>query len=465
VADLALGMTQGIRVAVIGGGWAGCAAAVTLADAGVRVELFETAPVLGGRARRVLRAGLPLDNGQHLLLGAYERTLALLERVHGEAGVRAVLTRGPLAIVPLAATQPDALMLVRGGAGGSLGLLTGLLSARGLSWRERIANIAWMRTLKRTGFVRPPYETVAQMLAPLPRRVAQGLWEPLCLASLNTPTTTASAQIFANVLKAAFAGRADASDFLVPATDLCALFPEAAARFVADRGGTIRTSAPARILHSARGATTVLTGTSLHEASATIVAVGPHQIAGAFAPEAMSALPVLGTLQSILAALTYEPIFTAWLGYDEALPLPMAIARLDDAPGQWVVDRPDVLALAQSDPDRPELRQLVAVILSAHGPHESRDHGTLAAEIDAQLRRLQPERPPCVWFQVIAEKRATYACTPGRARPTSSRPVEGIYLAGDYMNADYPATLEAAVRSGEDAAKSVLADFRGEARG
>ncbi len=79
-------MTQEARVAVIGGGWAGCAAAVTLADAGVRVELFETAPVLGGRARRVLRAGLPLDNGQHLLLGAYERTLALLELVHGASG-------------------------------------------------------------------------------------------------------------------------------------------------------------------------------------------------------------------------------------------------------------------------------------------------------------------------------------------------------------------------------------------
>ena len=135
----------------------------------------------------MLRAGLPLDNGQHLLLGAYERTCALLELVHGDAGARAVLTRGPLTIVPLRRTQPDALTLVRGSAEGSLGLLTGLLSARGLGWHERIANIAWMRKLKRTGFVRPPYETVAQMLAPLPRRVAQGLWEPLCLAALNTP--------------------------------------------------------------------------------------------------------------------------------------------------------------------------------------------------------------------------------------------------------------------------------------
>jgi squalene-associated FAD-dependent desaturase len=460
VADVALGMTPRAPVAIIGGGWAGCAAAATLAGAGICVELFEAAPVLGGRARRVQRVGLPLDNGQHLLLGAYEQTLALLDNVHGEAGARDALTRGPLAIMPLSATQPDALTLVRGRAEGTLGLLTGLLSARGLSWRERIANIAWMRKLKRSGFVRPPYETVAQMLAPLPRRVAQGLWEPLCVAALNTPAATASAQIFANVLKAAFAGRANASDFLLPATDLSAVFPEAAARFVTGRGGAIRMSAPARVVRAARNATTVLTGTSLHEASAAIVAVGPHQIAGAFAPEAVAALPDIGALQATLATLDHEPIFTVWLGYGEALPLPMPIARLDDAPGQWVVDRPDVLAAAQADAGRPELRQLLAVILSAHGPHETLDHGMLALEIDAQLRRLQPDRPPCRWFQVIAEKRATYACTPGRARPAQTRLAEGIYLAGDYMNAEYPATLEAAMRSGVAAAEAVLADLR-----
>ena len=66
------------RVAVVGGGWAGCAAAVTLAEAGVRVTLFEQAKTLGGRARRVALDGIALDNGQHLLIGAYRQTLALM---------------------------------------------------------------------------------------------------------------------------------------------------------------------------------------------------------------------------------------------------------------------------------------------------------------------------------------------------------------------------------------------------
>ncbi len=193
-------------VAIIGGGWAGCAAAVTLAAKGIAVTLYEAAPILGGRARRVERDALPLDNGQHLFLGAYERTLELLALVHGEQPARALFVRSPLSIVPFAAGQPDALTLRARRAPGRLGLLLGLLSAGGLSWRERVANVAWFRAIERGGFVRPPRETVAKMLSPLPPRVARLLWEPLCLAALNTPVASASARVFANLLRAAFAG-------------------------------------------------------------------------------------------------------------------------------------------------------------------------------------------------------------------------------------------------------------------
>ena len=207
-------------VAIIGGGWAGCSAAVTLARAGIPVALFEAAPVLGGRARRVTRAGLALDNGQHLLLGAYASTQSLMDLVYGTAKASATMTRSRLAIVPMARNLAGALALDCGKAPGRLGLLLGLLTARGLNWGERWANVMWFRNLQRAGFACKPDETVAQLLAPLPRRVAEGLWEPLCLAALNTPPSSASAQIFANVLKAALAGPAAASDFLLPATDL-----------------------------------------------------------------------------------------------------------------------------------------------------------------------------------------------------------------------------------------------------
>src|SRR4051812_19425802 len=78
------------HIAVIGGGWAGCAAAVALAQAGKRVSLFEAARTLGGRARRVDIDGRMLDNGQHILLGAYRSTLSLMKTV-GIAAERAML--------------------------------------------------------------------------------------------------------------------------------------------------------------------------------------------------------------------------------------------------------------------------------------------------------------------------------------------------------------------------------------
>jgi hydroxysqualene dehydroxylase len=452
-------VTAHAKVAIIGGGWAGCAAAVTLAAANIPVVLYEAAAVLGGRARRVERDGLPLDNGQHLLLGAYERTLELLTRVRGERAARAQFARRPLSIVPFSPTQSDALTMLSRRAPGRLGLLVGLLSARGLSWRERIANIGWFRNLERAGFVRPPHETVAKMMSPLPPRVARLLWEPLCLTALNTPVAEASAQVFANVLRASFAGAGDASDFLLPATDLSALFPEAAAQFLAEHGGSVRLGAHALVVKTRRDEAIFAVDGNAEMAAAAIVAVGPHQLRQAFATEALAQHPSLSAAIGALEMLAYEPIVTIWLGYAAAVAMPGPIARLDDAPGQWVLDRPDILAHASAT-DRPPLAQLLAVVISASGPHMASPHAELARAADAQLRRLRPALPPCAWSQVIAEKRATYACTPQRPRPAGPRFAPGIYLAGDYVDTEYPATLEAAVRSGVAAAEALLADRR-----
>ena len=133
--------------------------------------------------------------------------------------------------------------------------------------------------------------------------------------------------------------------------------------------------------------------------------------------------------------------------------MPGPIARLDDAPGQWVIDRPDVVRAARRD-----VAQVLAVVISANGPHMTMSHDDLARATDAQLRALRPALPPCVWSFVIAEKRATYACTPDRPRAGGPRFAPGVYLAGDYVNEEFPATLEAAARSGVAAAEALMAD-------
>ena len=445
-------------VAIIGGGWAGCAAAIQLTNARIPVVLYESAPELGGRARRVERDGLLLDNGQHLLLGAYAQTLSLLTELHGERLARAAVIRRPLTMVPFSCGQRDALTLRSRSAPGRLGLLVGLLAARGLSFRERIANILWFRRIERSAFARPADETVTQMLASLPPRVAELVWAPLCLAALNTPVSAASSQVFANVLRAAFAGAGDASDFVLPATDLTDLLPAAAARYVQANGGGVMTRAHARVLQASSDGVTLAVESKAQSVQAVIVAVGPHQLADTFGPELLRDNAALASAIGAMQLLRYEPIVTIWLGYGATVQLPAPIARLDDAPGQWVVDRPDVLRRSPGAPVDVPIRQLLAVIISASGTHMKLPHATLVAAVDSQLRRLQPSLPVCIWSWVVAEKRATYACTPGRPRPTGVRLAPRVYLAGDYVDREYPATIEAAVRSGMAAAEAVEAD-------
>ena len=216
------------RVAVIGGGYSGFAAAVTLAAHGRAVTVFEAARTLGGRARRVEAYGTTVDNGAHILLGAYRQMLSLLRSVHGAGAEEQLLERKRLAL-----EQPGVFRLRAPALPAPWHLLTALLGMRGVSRRDRIATIAFVRRLQRDGFRCAPELTVATLLAPWPRKVTACLWEPLCLAALNTPIEIASAQVFLNVIRLAFSTRASDSDLLLPKVDLSTLFPDAAAAYVA----------------------------------------------------------------------------------------------------------------------------------------------------------------------------------------------------------------------------------------
>jgi squalene-associated FAD-dependent desaturase len=437
-------------IAVIGGGWAGCAAAVALAQRGVRVELFEAAPVLGGRARRVDRGGLALDNGQHLLLGAYTDTIELIRAVH--AG-RAPLTRLALRVVPFSERRRGAFALTARPWRAPFGLLAGFLTARGLSVRDRIATLAWFARLRRNGFECPPQQTVSELLSALPANAARSLWAPLCISALNTPVAGASAAVFANVLRAAFDSTTASCDLVLPSCDLSALFPEAAARFVTARGGTVTTGARVRIDSIGDRAVTLSDRVRAWTAAGAIVAVGPHQLDDVFDRRVvMRHAPIADALDAC-ARLDYEPIATVYLGYRERVTLPCAMSRLDDAPGQWLFDRRDILSRPRGA--APPLEQIVAVVISASGPHDALDRDELVAACDTQLRRLKPSLPALAWSQAIVERRATYACVPGRPRPPRLLIAANVALAGDYVDATFPATLEAAVRTGIAAARAI----------
>ena len=164
---------------------------------------------------------------------------------------------------------------------------------------------------------------------------------------------------------------------------------------------------------------------------------------------------LLGAHDPAVAAMSFEhePITTCYLHYPSAVKLAIPFyALIDDVQagqwGQFVFDRGQLDA-AQAG--------LLAVVVSASTEASALDHAELVAAISVQLAETlqRPELRQPLWSKVITEKRATFACTPGLMRPANQTALPGLWLAGDYTDGDYPATIEGAVRSGLRAAREM----------
>jgi squalene-associated FAD-dependent desaturase len=432
-------MSKTRSVAVAGAGWAGCTAAVELARRGHQVTLFDAARTLGGRARGVDLHGHMLDNGQHILLGAYRETLAMMARVGVD--VSAALLRLPLQMRYPPGTGGMNFVAPRLPAPLHVGVA--LFRATGLDRADKLALARFSTSARWMGWTLHVDCSVAELLERFDQtdNLIRLMWRPLCLAALNTPLENASANVFLAVLRDSLGARRAASDMLLPRCDMGALFPVAAANFVKKHGGTVRLGAKVSGISSA-GSGWLLNDTESFDA---VVIATPAATAATLLSD--HAPDTAGKLD----ALTYEPIVTVYLQYDAALRLPLPMyALVDDAQashwGQFVFDRGQLDASQAG---------LLSVVVSAAADAAAQDQGTLAAAVAAQLAAaLQlPELTHPAWTQVIAEKRATFACTPGLQRPANDIRLANLVLAGDYTAGDYPATLESAVRSGLAAAK------------
>lgn len=406
-----------MKVAVIGGGWAGLAAAVELTSQGVDTTLFEAGRVLGGRAREITIAGQRLDNGQHILLGAYRETLALMRQVGADPD--RLLDRRPLQII-----DSTGFRLSLPSLPAPLNVAWGLLSAHGVSLREKLQTARWMEGIKKRHFQLENDLTVSAWLdaAGQTGKLRHHLWQPLCLAALNTPAERASAQLFANVLRDSLGSsrRAD-TDLLLPQTTLGQILPEPAGHWLEAHGAKLRMGC--RITHLAPTSTRDGIEIDGQPFAAAILATAPQH--------AKRLWPELNINDA------YEPIATVYLQFHRETRLPFPLFNQGGKLGQWLVDRGN---------------GLLACVLSGHGNWEEFAAPALAEALQDELG--MPERAS--WHKVIREQRATFACHPGIGRPGCDTSLKNLFLAGDYTWADYPATLEGAVRSGRRAARRLL---------
>jgi hydroxysqualene dehydroxylase len=466
LAALARGQHDAI---VIGGGFAGLAAATMLAEKGARVLVLEARPALGGRATAFTdpATGERVDNGQHVLLGCYRDTFRFLERIGATYHVQ-VQDR---LTVDMVDRDGRASRLACPSLPPPFNLLGGLMTWSALGWRDRIAALripGALSPVRRASTARPasheglPHaETVREWLLRYRQtpRLIEMLWEPLAVAAVNQSIDVASAVPFARALAEMLGNNRRDASLALPLKPLDEMYALPARAYIEMHGGEVRTNSPAKIQFTdTRGASLdgspgrpqgsapqVTVREEKFTAPIVVCAVPWFALSEVFVEPPASLRPTLDAADRTAAS----PIVTVNLWFDRVV-IDHMLVGLPGRAMQWVFDKRRVfgqqashLSLVSSGAEKivslgnEELIQLAV--------HEVND--AIPAARAASVRRAV----------VVREKRATFSVAPGQPqRPVTQTSIPGLLLAGDWIDTGLPATIEGAVRSGHMAAAAAM---------
>jgi len=437
-------------VLIIGGGFAGLAAGVALAEAGKRVCLFEQRPYLGGRARsfRDPTTGSVVDNGQHLFMGCYHstirflKTLGTLERVHFQ----------PRLAVPFLDRDGRLTRLDCPDLPSPWHLLLGVLRSGSFSFQQKLEVLRLGKDLRTAGQHSSPAagESVTAWLGR--RGQSEGLqrnfWDLLCIAAMNEDPRIASAQLFERVLRLAlFSSPAD-SRLGIARVGLSECYTAAAAAYIEARGGCVQTGRGVKQLLIAEGACRgVDLGAGEKLEGVPVISAVPWQQLAVVLPS-----DLLRTEPFFAAALALHPapIISINLWFDAPI-TDLEFAGLRGTTIQWLFDKSRILGASD---------HYVSLVLSGAHEHVKRSKEELLAIALRDLSELLPavRKAKLLHSLVIKERFATFSPSPEAEplRPPARTPVPGLFLAGDWTATGLPATIEGAVQSGYTAARELL---------
>ena len=420
------------------------AAAVQLQQQGQHVHIYEASRIWGGRARALTLQGpegqtWTIDNGQHILIGAYQACLQMMQAVGVDAS-------SALLRLPLDLRYVDGLGLQLPHCSPPWDAAIGIARAKGWSWSEKLALLRTAHRWQRSSFSCEPEATVADICHGLPARLMHDFVDPLCISALNLPATQASGSIFLRVLQDGLFSGQGGSNLLIPRTDLSGLFPATAARWLQARGTQLHLGVRAQALvYDAHAAQWLVNGQSFDAVVlATPCAEAARLVQQAQLPAAWQASAA--PWPTVAHALPHTAIATVYafshqpLRNGKLLPAPMVALRSHaSAPAQFAFDKAQLNGPAG----------LIALVVSAsHG-----DKDTLQTQVLEQAR-TQLQLPDLQALQTVIDKRATFACTPLVQRP-AHQILPKLWACGDYVDGPYPATLEGAVRSGMQVAQAI----------
>lgn len=427
------------KIIIVGGGWAGLSAAVELCKSGHHVTLLEAAKQLGGRARAVNSGEMHVDNGQHLMIGAYTDMLALLKKV----GIpeHDGFTRKNL-FLSVKSLKFKGLTLKAPSLPAPINLLVAFLSCKGLSISEKCQGIiATNRLIKQKISATADY-SVSELLnrCGIPQAIQKNMHIPLCIAALNTQPEEASARLFVRVMHDTFNAKRAASDFLFPKYDLSTLFVKPIEQYLRQNHIQVKLNSKVSslIVHEDAVKGVILTNNEKILADEIIIA--------AHFPQAIKLIktsPQLSTLLSEFEHLVEEPLITLYYQFEKHISLPEPMIGVVDGYSEWIIDRGTV-----GD------KGLIAVVISSSGSHLNLSRSQLAIQVLKELKQLFEHLGQPKDILVLKESPATFKCTVGidAHRPNANTGVKGLWLAGDYTNTGLPATLEGAIRSGKSCA-------------
>jgi len=441
-------------VVVVGGGFAGLSAAAAVAGRGRRVLVVDARAQLGGRATafRDRETGELVDNGQHVLFGCYRATFEFLERIGASDRVH---VQASLA-VPFVDREGRRSVLDCPRLPSPFHLLAGVLGWTGIPWRDRVSVLRLASPLRRarlelqrTGSVTAdPPATVSEWLIAHRQRetLRKWLWEPLAVAALNQSPDIAAASPFVRVLAQMFGPDPRDSALVLPIRPLHEMYAEPARTFIESHGGEVRVNALARVVVDGGRISAVEVRGERIATRSVIAAVPWFDLGQLFKPAPPAELR---SLLASAARMESMPIVTVNLWYDGCV-MDEAFVGLPEREMQWVFDKRRAFGGSASH---------LSLVSSGATRLTSMTRDELISLAAREIEEAIPaaRRDRLLRGTVIREKRATFSLAPGEpARPATTTAVQGLYLAGDWIDTGLPGTIESAVVSGHRAARELL---------
>lgn len=418
---------------VIGAGWAGLTCAYRLAKAGHKITLLEASPNIGGRARSIKFKDKYVDNGQHILIGAYHSTLQLIT----ELGLNPddLLLRTPMRIIMRGASKLK--LSIPNNLPAPYHALWAILSAKDLTWYDKRQALKLSQFVQCTNGNLPEDCTITALLKTYNQtdNLIKNFWEPLALAAMTTPISEASAGIFINILSQCFNAQNKDSNWLLPSTDLSAVLPNHLAKELDNLGAKIICNTAVKRLEIIDDTCTKVLGrNAIWQAENIVLAVPPWQ--------ANALLPLPG-----LDKFNPQPITTVYFQSAMKIQLPYPMIGLTGTDTQWIFDRKFA-----------NQANILSAIISGPGAHMALDKEQLAQHVAAEINSIFPGTITGDESLVVREKRAAFSCDVKiqTYRPTARTPIRNIWLCGDYLQTKLPSTLEGAVMSGMQTGEEIV---------